>query len=477
MTTSTVEFHKRSLLQRVLPTACAGLLVFTVVAITALVVEQRRQIAALKATLPQAIVLPESEAVVRETVIELNSAAKTDLATSLPLEDALPKAIAPPPDVLPLGHGKGLDNFQAALFALANGARTEPVTILHIGDSHIASDSLTRGLRQRFQHAFGDAGRGFIGPPDAYKYFFADGLKIEQTGWTGANSFAGAPGSFGLAGTRLTANTPGARMSVAAKTGRFDFIEVRLLRQPAGGIVRLSGAGASSQTDTGGESGIATVRLDGPLDQVEITPAGNGAVTILGITTGRSQNGVRYVNLGIPGATADVMRRWTPELVGADIESLNPDLIVIGYGTNEGFNAGLDPEAYRARLAGSLALLRDSAPGASWLFLGPADGASRSINAGLDCGGGWRVPPQLAAVRTAMQDLAREMQADYWDWSEAMGGPCSINRWASEGLAAADRVHLTKRGYDRSAEALYAHLMSGYSNHVQLVSAGAELPR
>lgn len=46
---------------------------------------------------------------------------------------------------------------------------------------------------------------------------------------------------------------------------------------------------------------------------------------------------LRYVSFGLPGATARVMTRWNKSLVRDELKALMPDLIVLGYGTNEGF--------------------------------------------------------------------------------------------------------------------------------------------
>ena len=65
----------------------------------------------------------------------------------------------PPQGGLPDIAAGPLSRFYAKLAALKTGRRSEPVTILHIGDSHVAADSFTRGIRSRLQTRFGDAGR------------------------------------------------------------------------------------------------------------------------------------------------------------------------------------------------------------------------------------------------------------------------------------------------------------------------------
>ncbi|MEL6744155.1 MAG: hypothetical protein AAFO68_01620, partial [Pseudomonadota bacterium] len=53
--------------------------------------------------------------------------------------------------------------------------------------------------------------------------------------------------------------------------------------------------------------------------------------------------------------------------------------------------------------------------------------------------------------RQTVKEVAAAQNGAYWDWSKAMGGDCAVNSWASKGLAARDRVHLTSKGYRRSA--------------------------
>ena len=253
----------------------------TVLSIGVMVVEQRRQIAELKDALPKRMRLPDAKPVTPPASI---ASAKSDLALIEPqIEEPPPAEAAPPPETArPADHGEGLHNFHRALAELETGIRKQPVVILHIGDSHVASDSLTRGLRHRFQEKFGDAGRGFVAPPQSYKYFAAEGLKTEVAGFEPANSFEGAPGAYGIAGTRLTARSPDARIVVKSEGEPFDFVEVRYLRTPGGGNARLTGGVLTSDIDTGGEGGVEVQRLDGRFAEVTIAPAGTGEVTVLG---------------------------------------------------------------------------------------------------------------------------------------------------------------------------------------------------
>jgi hypothetical protein len=109
----------------------------------------------------------------------------------------------------------------------------------------------------------------------------------------------------------------------------------------------------------------------------------------------------------------------------------------------------------------------------------PPDGARREQGAdsaracdGLTAAGdGWATPRHMQPVRDAQIAVAARQQWMQWDWRAAMAetqtpdGRCSILDWALRvpPMAAKDHVHLLKPGYQRTAEALFADLMLGYS--------------
>ncbi len=208
------------------------------------------------------------------------------------------------------------------------------------------------------------------------------------------------------------------------------------------------------------------------------------------------------MNFGIPGATADTPQRWNQKFVADDLARLKPDLIVLGYGTNEGFNDDLDPEAYGARVTALLKRLKGDAPKASFLVLGPPDSARLPRFARDKAGkpgakapcralseterrdyaqlreakssklARWHPPPKLSAVRAVLRRVADTRGAYFWDWSRVMKGPCGIHAWvnAEPPLAASDHVHLRSAGAKRSASALFEELMAGYEAHVKLAA-------
>ena len=105
-------------------------------------------------------------------------------------------------------------------------------------------------------------------------------------------------------------------------------------------------------------------------------------------------------------------------------------------------------------------LLALAVPYASFALLGPLDGAMQGT--GEPCFDGWATPPRLSTVRAALQELADERGAWFWDGADAMGGRCAVHRWAmaEPPLAYADRVHLRPAGAALLGEALWTALMA-----------------
>src|SRR5436305_1794012 len=84
--------------------------------------------------------------------------------------------------------------------------------------------------------------------------------------------------------------------------------------------------------------------------------------------------GVSYSNVGFPGATIDIINKFDPRLFGHELQRINPQIVVLAFGTNEGFNDDLDLAAYRERYLNVIGMIRKNLPMARIVVVGPADG-------------------------------------------------------------------------------------------------------
>jgi len=375
-----------------------------------------------------------------------------------------------------LGPAAPLLPLYRALLPVEGGARAAPVVILQIGDSHTANDSFSGRMRELFQARFGDAGRGVLPPGVPFRYYRPARVSVTSRGWSVVSSFrANADGVFGVTGLRQHADGPAEMTLSATDPGDLDRAEIEVLRQPGGGTIDV-------ELDRGGHTAIATnaptvqaVWLPVPSSPgsrtLTLRARGDGPVDVLAWSAARGRSGVIYANLGTIGASVDLMDGWNQAVLRQDLAHLAPALIVLAFGTNEGFRDSTDPAAYAVTFAARLRDLHAAVPGAALLVLGPPDG-DRHRRKGSDeppaCGDtNWAEPPRLAAIRDVERAVAARENAYFWDWRAAMGGQCSMLRWAatSPPLAAPDHVHLFAPGYQLTAEALFRVIMEGYERY------------
>ena len=393
-----------------------------------------------------------------------------------------------------------LANFYGALRGLDEGTRSEPVTILHLGDSHIASDRFSGDMRELLQARFGNAGRGMMMPGFPFGYYRARGVTFTKSpGWKAHNSLHKGNGPYGLSGVKMTAGNRGAWLQLASKAGAFEWADVAFLTGPKRGRVKTAVDNTTKTVSTRSETaGVLYERIPVKGTKLRLLLEGNGPVTILSLAVGASRPGVRYVNFGIPSATASITGRWDDVIVSEDLKRLTPDLIVLGYGTNEGFNDELRRDVYERQMTEFIVKLQRLQPGADVLVIGPPDGAryprkmrrdtktagltgagcralsgdetksySKLVRSGDRRLARWHPPPKLAVVRSALKSAAANTGSYFWVWSCVMGGACGIHDWvkAAPKLAASDHVHITSAGSKQSAEALFTQLMAGFTAH------------
>lgn len=358
----------------------------------------------------------------------------------------------------------------AALAGTEAGTRDRPVHILQIGDSHTAGDRITGKLRVDLQRRFGRAGRGVLPPGVPYDGYAPYQVTVGQRGWVIENAPlqppAGAPTPrTGLAGTRAT-GVRDAMMGFDLEPG----LEATTLgvcgRGAANGsplIVEAGGVGRELDLGGGRDEVCRDLPLPGGARSVRLVARGEGVV-IDSVRLDSAARGVTVSNLGRVGATLRDLAVRDEATVAAELAAWRPDLIVLAFGINDGFDDGLDPAAYEALLRGQVARLRRLAPGASLLLLGAPDGLRSGATGGCSADGVRAPPPKLAVVRDVQRRVAADLGVALWDWHGRMGGDCSADRLAlgAEPLMRGDRVHFTSAGADWIGGILSGDLTGAY---------------
>jgi lysophospholipase L1-like esterase len=352
------------------------------------------------------------------------------------------------------------------------------VQIVQIGDSHTANDGFSGRLRELFQARFGDGGRGMLPPGVPFRLYNPAHIAVTAEGWETIGSLRPSnPGKFGIAGVRQHADGPAVMTLRSTTQATLGSVEVEAWGQPGGGTLEAAwSAGRETSFSTNLQTPGALFLSVPPGREgagFTLRTRGDGPVDILSWTTTHQGPGVAYSNLGTIGATVGIVGRWDPVLVREELARLHPALILIAFGSNEGFADSTDMATYPESYAARVGQLHEAAPQAAIAIIGPPDGtriAKPGDNEDRLCpplgrrGESWATPNHLPAVREAERKFAAAHSYFYWDWSEAMGGRCSITRWAMTvpPMAAADHLHLLRPGYRATAELLFDAMMHGY---------------
>ena len=269
---------------------------------------------------------------------------------------------------------------------LAEPPPERPLHILQIGDSHTAGDAITSAWRENWQTRIGNGGRGMLPPGRPYQGFRARGLAITTSpGWTLKGIFGAIAAEprppIGLSGYTLLSTSAGATLDMVADAeNAFDTLLLCAVAGPRGGSIGVT-IGTHSETidlaaatDTprcqrfAAPKRAATARL--------LVMNGEARITSWGVE--RRGSGIMLSNLGVPGAQLLHLARADDAVIAAELRAWHPDLIVIAFGTNEGFAPRVDGSAVAAMLRQQVERLRRLGGTAPMLVIGAPDALSRN---------------------------------------------------------------------------------------------------
>lgn len=384
----------------------------------------------------------------------------------------------------PLCNPEALAPYFARLEAVRVAKGVAPVHILQIGDSHTAGDAVTGAWRDLLQARFGGGGRGVLPPGRPYDGYVTRGVTVSMSsGWAigatfGKGAIAPRP-PLGLSGFSMTATRVGASMALNAAPGMaFDrFILCAIGGPDAGGVsVRFDGEDQHRLDFTAPSRRPAcrTIRSTVPHASVEIVADGR-PLTLTSWATFRDDGGIALSNLGVVGSQLAHFARTDDAVMAEELKAYRPDLIVLAFGTNEGFAPHFDPVAFEAVLRSQITRLRLLSGNVPMLLLGAPDSLSRqpalrtnAPGALVGCEGAGDqpslfAPPALAAVRDIQRRVANEMGLALWDWQARMGGSCAARNWVQREvpLMRGDYVHFNTAGGREIARRLQADLDRG----------------
>jgi lysophospholipase L1-like esterase len=322
-------------------------------------------------------------------------------------------------------------------------------------------------VRSYLQERFGDGGHGFVHVAQPWRGYShlevaVDGFERWRTdhvqrrggrddgyyGLLGASVATGHPRAYGIV-------TPASNV-VASR------YEIYFLAQPKGGTFELlvdgQGRGEVSTQARSTGPGYHAIEVAEGAHTIEVRARGDGEVRLFGMTMERAASGVVVDTLGIRGTRVTNALAWDETVWADNLGRRAPDLVVLAFGTNEATDDGQPMTEYETRLRAVLERLARAAPQASCLLVGPGD----FPDFGPD--GSVLPRPRVTAIIEVQSRVAADAGCGFWDLRAFMGGELSMVQWvaADPPMAAADYVHLTRRGYVRMGMALVDAMMSDF---------------
>ena len=357
--------------------------------------------------------------------------------------------------------------------ALASMTSSSPVSIVHIGDSHIQADFSTAITRSLLQYDYGDAGRGLVAPLKMSGTNEPSDYSFQSRGsWNPAKLMSSTwHHTMGFTGTSIRPVTSTSNLIIA--TGASDdyepFTSLTLFHNGKLTIKDVTGDdGTPLSVRTIPSRDYTQIMLPSPQTSVSLNFASAGDLTVYGASLSGDRPGLFYHTIGNNGAAYETYNRIGN--VGAGIAPLKPHLIIISLGTNEAFGK-FNSASFVTSIDRLVKNIRSANPDALVMLTTPMEchrsvtttkrvkvrrkGRLRTVNRSSRS---YAVNSNIAPVRTAILDYARRNSLPVWDWYEVAGGRGASTTWINNNLFAKDRVHHTQRGYSLEGRLLYEAL-------------------
>ena len=344
-------------------------------------------------------------------------------------------------------------NYKDAL----NQVKTNKVTILHLGDSHIQSEIPTGQTRQLLQKKYGAGGRGLIFPYSTAKTYSSVHYSSKHSGnWTYAKTLKlPAQQAIGIIGmsARTEDSTASFTITLNSKLPS-DFNEIRI-------FCDIDSLSYDMVFETDGKSIPVEVYSPNNSDKqgyIKFTvPYVSNTITIKCSKTNKNQKFFQFYGLdiysseekGITYHSAGVGGAKFKGVLGIDhlnkhLTAIKPDLVILDFGTNDYLYDDSIKPSLQKEIKEIITKVRIASPLSSIILCSTQDlyYHQKNIKSG-------------EKYSFLLQSIAKELDCAFWDWLWISGGPGSLKTWLNQGLARTDLIHLTNAGYKIKGKLLY----------------------
>lgn len=359
----------------------------------------------------------------------------------------------------------------ATLFEKLGQTDHRPLTVLHIGDSHLQADIGANFTRNALQSVFGFGGRGFMFPYSAAGTHSTQDYSTSHTGkWQSANDLANPPKlTLGISGVTIRTQD-----STASFTFKFNPDRAKIQSQFT--VLDVFCASGDSCYALEFSSDLGDWKRVNAADRVssiqyrcslEVAPTTQlrfrclktdslqRCAVIYGISlTSADKQGIIYHSVGINGARINAVPKM--KLLDEQLKHIQIDLVLFDLSANDMAFGVFDSSAVRQDLDEALGIIRRSCPDACILVTGLQDIYIKGRNV-----------DNAMHYSNFLRAYARENDLALYDYFRVSGGRFSMKKWNKQGLCAKDMCHLSREGYELKGQLVANAFMATYLHYLR----------
>ncbi len=340
------------------------------------------------------------------------------------------------------------------------------INILHIGDSHIQADYVSGQLRKRFQNmAWGlNGGRGFVFPVKMAGSNNPWNFSLSYTGsWDACKNVEEKRDCpIGLGGYIVSTTSEKAGLSINYREKNYlpyTHKKVRVYHNmdTANWRLAMKDTSLSYKLTHRMDSAYSvfefdTCQHDFSMEVHRKTDAGE--FILRGVSFENEDPGIVYHSVGVNGAEVESWLRCP--LMMQDIQSIEPDFIIVSLGTNDSYTSKFDKLEFENNMRRFLDRLKKTAPDAALLWVTPGDNYRyrKYLNYNTE------------KATEVILKLGREYHFMVWDFYDIMGELNAIMSWYYAGLTARDKLHYNKKGYELQGDLMFNAFLRAYNQHI-----------
>ena len=344
------------------------------------------------------------------------------------------------------------------------------VRILHMGDSQIEGDRITKFLRESFQERFQGSGPGLIPVYDPQKQF--PSVWITNKGKWSEYKVYQIPrtiegNDYGIIGKVAKIDSAGTSVLKIAKSRlaqpkASNFYKARLYLKNISTPLRVAAYWEKdliSKDSLLKESGITEINwtFEQCPKEFSIDFSSDESPVFLGLSLD-SVSGISVDNISMRGQSTPRLDKTNQELFASMANYMNIGMVILQYGTNMVPTISDNYAFYTHSFYRQLKILKKTMPNVPVLIVGVGDVATQKD-------GKAESYSHVEKIKEAQKEAAFKAGFAFFDLYKAMGGKGSMLQWVDRDprMAMSDYTHFNKVGGKKVADWLYNAILHDYN--------------